>query len=227
MATAEFAAERQAIESADEWISGFQKTMEEAARAGAFDAEGLQRFSKAMKETALRVNSQVVPEIDVDAANLINRHLISMLSLDLEELDALDAADRYLIDLEAVRHILRDLLDEQQPETLRQRAQEIIEMLESWLPSVSAAEIAALLGHSVRQLQRRRHEEGPASSREQLVARLVAILRHSWTDAGVVAWFHRPRAEFGGQPPLEKLSDPSLERELLIAARSGRVQGGG
>lgn len=100
-------------------------------------------------------------------------------------------------------------------------------MLEAWLPSVGGADLAAMLGQSVRQVQRRRLADAPASSREQLVARLVAILRHSWTDAGVVAWFHRPRADLGGAAPLELLDDPDQERGLLTVARSGRVQGGG
>lgn len=227
MATAEIPTDRRALESADEWIRDFQATVEESARAGTFGAEDLERLSKGLRETAVRVSSEVVPELDVDAANLINQRLISILSLDLDEADVLDAGDQYLIDLEAIRHVLRDLMGEQQPEALRRRAQEVIELLETWLPSISTADVAALLGTSIRQLQRRRHEVGPASSREQLVARLVGVLRYAWTDAGVIAWFHRPRVDLGGREPIEVLGEPGTERELLAAARSGRVQGGG
>lgn len=227
MAVEELERDRAVLEDVDERIIGFQRTMEEAAASGALDPESLERFNGTIKELAARVNSKVVPEIDSYAAALISQRLISVLTLDLEETEALDAADRYLVDLEAIRHVLRDLLDEQQPEALRRQAGEIIATLETWLPSVSVSELADLLGHSMRVLQRRRHDEGPANAREQLVARLVAILRHAWSDAGVVAWFHRVRGDLGEQTPIELLGDPGNERALLIAARAGRVQGAG
>lgn len=227
MAVEELQRERAVLEDVDERIHGFQRTMEEAASSGALDAESLERFNATLRDLAARVNSKVVPEIDSYAAAQISQRLISVLTLDLEGTDALDAADSYLVDLEAIRHVLRDLLDEQQPEALRRQAGETIATLEGWLPSASVSELAELLGHSVRGLQRRRHEERPATSREQLVARLVAILRHAWSDAGVIAWFHRVRGDLGGRAPLELLGNPGSERELLMAARAGRVQGGG
>lgn len=218
--------EREVLRDFDESIAGFQRTMEEAANSGALDQESLDRFVATARELAARVNSGLAPEIDDHAANLINRRLIAVLTLNLDDVATLDAADRYLVAFEGVRHVIRDLLDEQQPEALRRQAQEIIALLEQWLPSVAVGELAALLGHSVRQLQRRRHEQGPASSREQLVARLVAILRHAWTDAGVIAWFDRPRGDLGGRRPIDLLDEADQERALLVAARSGRVQGG-
>lgn len=227
MAVAEVEDERRAIDSADEWIGHVQRAVEAEADAAALDADRLPQLKGTMREVALRISAEVVPELDDDAANRINQRLISMLSLDPDETDVLAAADHYLVDLEAVRHILRVLLDEGQPRSLRRKAGEVIATLEAWLPSVGGAELAELLGLSVRQMQRRRNAEGPASAREQLVARLVAILRHAWTDAGVVAWFHRPRVELGDAAPIDLLGDPALERELLTAARSGRVQGGG
>lgn len=146
--------------------------------------------------------------------------------MDPTQSTAADAADAYLMELEAIRHVLRDLLQEHQPESLRREGRELIGLLEDWLPHVPVAQLAELLGLSVRQLQRRRHEDAPSTSREQLVARLVAILRHAWTDEGVVAWFHRTRADLGGQAPIALLGDPAREPDLLIAARAGRVQGG-
>lgn len=227
MAVEELERDRAELEDVDERITGFQQAIEEAAASGALDPESLERFVGTIKELAARVNSSVVPEMDSDTAALINARLISILTLDLDEIEALHAADRYLIDLEAIRHVLRDLLDEQRPEALRRQAPEIIAMLESWLPSASVTELAELLGHSVRNLQRRRHEVAAANSREQLVARLVAILRHAWSDAGVIAWFHRVRGDLGGHAPLELLGDPGSEQALLLAARAGRAQGGG
>lgn len=218
--------ERHALEGFDESIMEFQRTMEEAAKSGALDPEQLDRFSSTIREAAARLNAQVLPQIDADSANEISQRLISILTLDTKDYDVLDAADQYLIDLEAIRHVLCDLLQEQHPQVLRRESKEIIALLEDWLPNASVAEMASLLGLSVRQLQRRRHDGGVASSREQLVARLVAILRHAWTDAGVVAWFRRPRGELAGMAPADLLGDPQRERDLLIAARTGRVQGG-
>jgi uncharacterized protein (DUF2384 family) len=224
--TTEQLVERGAIEAFDESILAFQRTMEEAAKSGALDPERLDRFVETMREAAGRANAQLLPQIDPDLASEIGQRLLSVLTLDRESLSVLDAADQYLIDLEAIRHVLRDLLQEQHPRVLRERADETVALLEEWLPNLSVAELAELLGLSMRQLQRRRHDDGPASSREQLVARLVAILRNAWTDAGVFAWFKRPRADFGDRAPIELLGDPNSERSLLVAARAGRVQGG-
>jgi uncharacterized protein (DUF2384 family) len=81
------------------------------------------------------------------------------------------------------------------------------------------------MGVSERQLQRRRHDGGLSTPRMQVLARLVAILRHAWTDQGVYAWFQRPRGDLAGAAPIVLLDDPANERALLIAARAGRIQG--
>lgn len=224
--TTEQLVERGAIEALDESILRVQRTMEEAATSGALNPERLDRFVGTVREAARRANERLLPQIDPDLANEIGRRLLAVLTLDRERLSVLDAADQYLIDLEAIRHVLRDLLQEQHPRALRGRADETIALLEGWLPNLSVADLAELLGMSMRQLQRRRHDRGPASSREQLVARLVAILRNAWTDAGVLAWFKRARMDLTGRAPIELLDDPDWERSLLVAARAGRVQGG-
>lgn len=218
--------ERTALENADESLQKSQRTMEEAAKTGALDPEELERFVKTIKEAAAQVNSELLPQLDTDHATEISRRLISILTMDTEQTDVIDAADNYLMELEAVRHVLRDMLQEHQPQALRKEARELIAMLESWLPRVPVPQLAELLGLSTRQLQRKRHEATPATSREQLVARLIAILRHAWTDEGVVAWFYRARPDLDGQRPVDMLGDPAHERDLLIATRSGRVQGG-
>lgn len=218
--------ERHELEDFDESITRFQRILEEAARSGALGPEQLQRLTGTVRQAAARANEEVLPRIDADAANEISQRLIAILTSEPGEGAVLDAADQYLMDLEAIRHVLRDLLEEQQPQLLRKDSTEIIALVEGWLPSASVGDLAALLGLSVRQLQRRRHDVGVASSREQLVARLVASLRHAWTDAGVFAWFGRPRDDLGGKAPIQLLDDPQGERALLIAARSGRVQGG-
>jgi hypothetical protein len=218
--------QREKLQATDETLQGFQRTMEEAARSGALDVEELERFGRTIKDFVARVNDQLLPQIDAESAAEISRRLIALLTMDTTHTDALDAADACLMELEAIRHVLRDLLQEEQPESLRREGRELIGLLEQWLPSVSVAELADLLGLSVRQLQRKRHDDSPAGAREQLVARLVAILRHAWTDAGVIAWFSRSRVDLGGKKPRELLGDPAHEQDLLIAARTGRVQGG-
>jgi hypothetical protein len=58
----------------------------------------------------------------------------------------------------------------------------------------------------------------PATHRMQLAARVIAVLRHGWTDQGVVAWFHRARPDLAGARPIELLDDP---RERAGSAERG------
>jgi transcriptional regulator with XRE-family HTH domain len=217
--------ERAALTQADHDLSDLQHALEVAARNEALDADVFDRLDATARETVARVNQNLPPQVDADARDEIRRRLIYLLTLrPNEKLRALDVADRALLEAEAIRHVMRDLLQEQPPAELRESAP-LIRLLESWLPSLPVKQLAELLGISERQLQRRRHE-GSSSHRMQVVARLVAVLRHAWTDAGVHAWFLRPRGDLAGQAPLELLDDAGSERALLLAARSGRVQGG-
>lgn len=217
--------ERQALKSVDESLKQIQRSLEEAARRGAIDRQTIDRLAATAKKAAQRVNESLPPQLDDRAAAEIRDRLIAILTLDIQETSGLDVADRFLMEMEAVRHIVRDLLDEQPPVELRDAAN-LVTLLESWLPRATVGQLAEILGLSERALQRRRHGEGEATHRMGLVARLVAILRHSWTDEGVAAWFHRPLGALGGARPIELLDDASRERDLLLTARSGRVQGG-
>ncbi len=219
--------ERQALEEADARIAELQKTLEQAARSSALDGDATTRLRATADEAAARVNQELPVQIDPDAQNEIRRRLIELLTLpSYDQLAPLDRADRVLIEAEAVRHIIRDLLQEQPPVNMR-HADQVIALIEDWLPGLTVTQVGDLLGISPRQVQRLRHDaDAPSSSRMQLVGRLVAILRQAWTDEGVVAWFSRKRAELDGRSPGELLDDPANERLLLLAARSGRVQGG-
>lgn len=216
--------ERQTLEEADAAFARIQESLEDAARSGALDAEAFERLARTAKDLAGRINESLPPEIDPRAADEIRRRLIAILTLPGDG-ESLDTADKFLIEMEAVRHILRDLVQEQPVDLRDGRA--VIELLEGWLPRVSVADLAALLGYSTRQLQRRRRDGGPSTHRAELVARLIAILRHGWTEQGVVAWFLRPRRDLDGVRPLDLLDDPGREQDLLREARAGRVQGGG
>lgn len=219
-------AERAALEEADQDLSGLQEALEAAAQSNALDVEVLQRLAVTAREAAGRLNQRLPLQVDPDARDEIRRRLIDLLTLaPSDDLRPLDVADLALVQAEAVRHVMRDLLDEQPPAEMR-RAGAALAMLELWLPTVKLRELAELVNLSERQIQRRRGDDGLSTPRLLTVARLVAILRHAWSDQGVYAWFSRPRAELGGVAPVDMLDDPANERVLLIAARSGRVQGG-
>lgn len=217
--------EREALEGVDDSFRQVQRSLEEAAQRGAIDKETIDRLLQTVRRLAQRTNENLPPQLDERAVAEIRQRLISLLTLEIEETPDLDVADRFLMEMEAVRHIIRDVLDEQPPVELRD-ATNVVVLLEQWLPGVRVVQLAELLGLSARQLQRRRLEGGESTPRAALVARLIAILRHGWTDQGVVAWFHRPQARLAGKKPIDLLDDPSYERELLVAARAGRVQGG-
>lgn len=218
-------AERQALEDADASLSRLQQSLEEAAAADALDAETLERMARTAKEAAARVNDRLPPKIDPHATDEIRRRLIGVLTLDVDRMTSLDIADRLMVEMEAVRHVVRDILQEQPAIDVRDAAQ-IVALLDGWLAGTTVAQRAELLGLSERQLQRKRNTGGNATHRERLVVQLVAILRHAWTDQGVIAWFHRSRGDLADLAPIELLDDASRERDLLLAARSGRVQGG-
>jgi hypothetical protein len=103
--------------------------------------------------------------------------------------------------------------------------------LARWLvASVDAPqrELAVLLGVDLRRLQRwlspreRTRPEGEEARRLRAVARLVAQLRHSFTGAGVLAWFDWPRPDLGGETPRDLLPDPVRLPDLLLAAGATR-----
>jgi uncharacterized protein (DUF2384 family) len=217
--------ERAALVEADDQLSELQAALEAAAHSNALDPELFQRLGVTARDVIHRLNQSLPPHLDADARDEIRRRLIELLTLPREDMHLLDIADEALLEAEAVRHVVRDVLEEQPPTQLRD-ASAVIGLLEEWLPDLTVKQVAELVGMSDRQLQRRRQTSGNSSRRMQVVARLVAILRHAWTDHGVYAWFMRPREDLGDQSPLDLVDDPSNERALLIAARSGRVQGG-
>jgi uncharacterized protein (DUF2384 family) len=134
----------------------------------------------------------------------------------------LDTVDRYLVHAEAMRHIVRDALDAH-VEGAGRDAEAVVAQLLAWLPNTTQTEIARLVGISDRQFHRWKTSGGVAPRRLTLVARLVAILRRSWTEEGAIAWFHRARPELNGHTPVEVLDDPAYERRLITAVRQGRA----
>lgn len=218
--------ERAALIEADGQLSALQQALEAAAKSNALDAEVVRRLDATTREAIHRLNHNLPPQLDADSRDEIRRRLIEILTLPVEGVPLLDVADQALLEAEAVRHVVRDVLQEQPAAELRDAAA-VVALLEGWLPSLTVKQLAELLGISERQLQRRRQEGGMSTHRMQVVARLVAVLRHAWTDHGVYEWFKRPRPGFDDRAPMELLEDSASERALILAARAGRVQGGG
>lgn len=135
----------------------------------------------------------------------------------------LDTADQLLVCIERVRHVVRDALDEHVSGTPDDAALAIAE-LKGWLPNTSNETLARLVGVDRRTLSRWTKTPRRAPRRLQLVARLVAVLRHNWTEEGIVAWFDRPRRELEGRKPFSLLDDPGADELLVMEARSSRSQ---
>jgi hypothetical protein len=137
----------------------------------------------------------------------------------------LDRFEQMLLGIERVRQVIRDALDEfvggAEPDRRR-----LVRSITDSLPGVKQSELAEVLGVDPRTLRRWSGEAGQPDHRLTTVARLVAVLRHAWTPAGVIRWFHRRRRDLGGRAPLELLSDAGAERDLISAARSSRNQYG-
>lgn len=218
-----------ALRKTDEALGRMQQLIEAAIEADAVDREQLERVTVTGRDLVARLNRQLPPDVDADARDEIRRRIIDLLVLSPEDTDdagLMDTIDRALVEVEAIRHIIRDLVQEQPPVHMRSAAQ-VIDLLQEWLPRVTQKQLAELVGVSPRQWQRLHRSQTPTTPRMQRVARLVAILRHAWTDEGVVAWFYRPRKDLDARKPIELIDEPAYEAVLMRAARSGRVQGGG
>jgi uncharacterized protein (DUF2384 family) len=218
-----------ALRQVDEALGRMQQLLEAAVEADAIDREQLERVTATGRELAGRLNRQLPPAVDADVRDEIRRRIIDLLVLtpdDTDDARLLDTIDRALVEVEAIRHIIRDVVQEQPPVHMRVAAH-VIGLLQEWLPRVTQKELADLVGVSPRQWQRLRQSETPTTPRMHRVARLAAILRHAWTDEGVVAWFYRPRHDLDARRPIDLIDEPAYEAVLLRAARSGRVQGGG
>lgn len=149
--------------------------------------------------------------------------LDSLRSMNTEQ--PIDAFDDLLLNLEAIRHLLRDAIDGH-IEGGESDVATVVEELRARLPRISQPEMADLLGVSTRQLQRWAKSEAAPSRRAKLVARLVALLHRSWSPEGVVAWFYRSRPGLKDRAPIDVLDDPAYEQALMVAVRQGRAQHG-
>jgi hypothetical protein len=206
-------------------IEKFVGEVGRAAGDGAVDDAYIDRF----RDTARRLIdlNDELHEDDFDPSALAEfRGIILNAVRDVDGADPsrpLDTIDSLLVYAEQLRHLVRDAMDGHVGGA-GQNTKVVMESLKEDLPSIRQVELAALLGRSQRQVQRWSAQEGPPPRRLELVARIAALLRHSWTEAGVVAWFFRPRPDLRNRKPIDLLDDPGLEPDLLTAARRGRAQ---
>jgi AraC-like DNA-binding protein len=175
----------------------------------------------------VQISNELPPQLEPEAVAEARKIIINLLDA-LENLDTnrpLDTLDQVFVGAEAVRHILRDALDEHVG-VRADDARRLIAYLKEALPRVTQADQARLAGMSARHLQRLAKEGGTPPRQLVLAARLVKVLRYVWTPEGVVAWFHRQRSELDGHAPIDVAGNPGFERPLLRLARQGRAQHG-
>lgn len=164
---------------------------------------------------------------DLDKAQLFEFHEalweINRLGREEGASSDLDVIDQLLVAIERVRHVVRDALDEHVV-GLPNDAGLVVGELRKWLPGASNEAIGRIVGVDRRTLTRWTTEHRKPTRRLQLVAHLVAILRHNWTEEGVIAWFDRPRRGLEGCKPISLLDDAAADEMLLSEARGGRSQ---
>lgn len=207
---------------------GFVKAVEELAQSEEVDFAFETRL-KAISQRLRALPDELEPSV-FELGELHELHTTLHRIRDLmqaleEEEDRLDTLDELLIRIEVIRHIVRDAIDEHAT-GISNDAGRVLEQLGEWLPTTPQRELGRLVAVNRRTLARWAIQTGPPQRRLQLVAQLVAILRHSWTEQGMLAWFDRPNRELADRKPITVLDDPALERDLLMAARATRSQYG-
>lgn len=205
--------------------------LEAAAGGGevpaAIDPEYVNRWLETARRLSVQVSNDLPPQLDPEAVAEIRRILINLLD-GLEHVDEtrpLDTIDQFFVGSEAVRHILRDALDEHVG-VRDDDARRLIAYMKDALPRVTQVDQARVAGLSTRHLQRLAKDGGTPPRQLALAARLVKLLRYVWNPEGVIAWFHRERTELDGHAPIDVAGDPGFERILLRLARQGRAQHG-
>lgn len=203
---------------------GFIEAVEQLRRAPEVDGsyeERWQAIARRMKRLREGIQAE---DYDKDQLATLATTLLDIRDqLDRDDAPGnLDVCDQLMIMLERIRHVVRDALDEH-VDGVSGDVGVVMAELGQWLPHVSDETIAALVGVNRRTLSRWRRQKVQPRRNLRVFARLVAILRHSWEEEGVIAWFERPRRDLHGTKPITLLADPSAEEELMEAARSSRT----
>ena len=195
------------------------------AEVPAIDPEYVDRWLETARRLSVQVSNDLPPQLEPEAGAEIRKIIINLLD-GLEHVDEkrpLDTIDQFFVGSEAVRHIIRDALDEHVG-VRDDDARRLVAYLKDALPRVTQVDQARLAGMSVRHLQRLAKDGGTPPRQLVLAARLVKLLRYVWNPEGVIAWFHRERTDLDGHAPIDVAGDPGFERVLLRLARQGRAQ---
>jgi AraC-like DNA-binding protein len=188
------------------------------------DPDYVERWVETARRLSVQVSNDLPPQLDPESVAEARKIIINLLDhLELrDEERPLDTLDQVFVAAEAVRHIIRDALDERTG-VGDDDARRLVEYLKDALPRVTQADQARLAGISARHLQRLSKDGGTAPRQLVLAARLVKMLRYVWNPEGVVAWFYRERPELDGHAPIDVAGNPGFERTLLRLARQGRA----
>jgi AraC-like DNA-binding protein len=192
------------------------------------DPAYVQRWLETARRLSVQVSNDLPPQLEPEAVAEIRKIIINLLDA-LERVDPdrpLDAIDRFFVESEAVRHIIRDALDEHAG-CRKDDARPLVAYLQQALPRITQADQARLAGVSTRHLQRLGKDGGTPPRQLVLAVRLVKLLRYVWNPEGVVAWFYRERTDLDGHAPIDLAGDPGFERMLIRLARQGRAQHSG
>jgi len=226
--TATLAEERSELEQYEELVEQWSRKLLDALSETPPPADYLERWRHTASRLSQAIDRSAPPSLDPEQLAEIRGELLKILQqvADEDPRRTLDSVETALLGLEAIRHIVRDALDQQA--SGEGDARSLIHNLQETLPRVGRRELAELLGTSERSLQRTLASPTPVepNRRLELVARLVELLRRGWTPEGVIAWFHRPRPELGKLSALQALDEAGLEQEIFGLARHGRAQHG-
>lgn len=216
------------LEQYEALVSDWSRRLLKALNDTPLPPDYLDRWRHTAGRLSEAINRSAPPSLDPEQLAEIRGELLEILQrvANGDPKRPLDSVEAALLSLEAIRHIVRDALDQQAPGEGDARA--LLAGLEEALPRVGRSPLADLLGTSERSLQRILASPTPVepSRRLLLLARLVSLLRRGWTPEGVIAWFHRPRPELHGESAIEAIDDANLEQDILALARHGRAQHG-
>lgn len=223
-----FAGERDELERFEEVVDEWSRRLLEDVQSAQLPSDYFDRWRETAGRLSEAIDQAVPPSLDADLLAGIRGELLSILrtvsSYDRERpLDSLEGA---LLHLEAIRQVVRDMLDAHVADQHDARA--LVTALQRALPRMNRRDLGRLLGVSERSVQRVLASADPVEPTRRLlmISRLVALLSHGWTPEGVVAWFSRPRRELEGQRVLDVIDDPVHEQEIVSLARYGRAQHG-
>jgi hypothetical protein len=226
--TVTVAGERDELEQFEDLVEQWSRQLLQALSEASVPKDYLDRWQHTASRLSDAINRSTPPSLDAEQVAEIRGELLTIMQgvAERDPKRPLDSIEAALLGLEAIRHVVRDALDQQTPG--EGDARMLIAELEQILPRINRRNLGLLLGMSDRSIQRILASAVPVAPGRHLVlvARLVALLRRGWTPEGIVAWFQRPRPELDGRSVLDAIDDATLEQDIFGLARHGRAQHG-